>query len=311
VNIRELDLNLLLVFNAIYTERSISKAAAKLGITQPAASNALRRLRAFTGDTLFYKSGSGVAPTRAAATLAVPISYALDTVEKGLSSVRSFDPATSQRTFRIGVNDIIHDVLVPALVSYTRREAPNLMLEFVQQDGDRAVEMLKGDEIDLALLPNFAIDSSFVSAKLWDDSFVIIVSRHHPIAKKNRLTADDIRELRFVVTTHVKRLRTFIDNAFRAEGIERVTSCAVADTQNIYPLIAVSDLAACVGRFHAERYNTDGNLVMYELPFELPQIEGRITWTKDADEDEGHRWIRERVLEILYSAFKLHNPTQP
>lgn len=306
MNIRDLDLNLLLVFNAIYTERSISKAAVKLGITQPAVSNALRRLRNFTGDTLFYKSGSGVAPTRAAATLAIPIGHALDTVERGLSSVRSFDPATSRRTFRVGVNDIIHDALVPALVGYTRREAPNLMLEFVQQVGDRAVEMLKGGEVDLALLPSFSIDNSLVSTKVWDDSFTIIVARNHPIAKRNRLMADDIRELRFVVSTHVQRLRAFIDNAFRANGIERITACAVADTHNIYPLVAVSDLAACVGRFHAERYNTDGSLVMFDLPFDMPKIQGRIAWAKDTDEDEGHRWVRERVLEILYSAFKLH-----
>jgi len=311
VNIRDLDLNLLLVFNAIYTERSISKAAVKLGITQPAVSNALRRLRAFTGDTLFYKSGSGVAPTRAAATLAIPISHALDTVEKGLSSMRSFDPATSQRTFRVGVNDISHDALVPALVGYTRREAPNIKLEFIQQVGERALEMLKGGEIDLALLPNFVIDDSLVSTKVWDDSFTIIVARNHPIAKRNRLTADDIRELCFVVSTHVQRLRTFIDTAFRANGIERVTACAVADTHNIYPLVAVSDLAACVGRFHADRYNTDGSLVMFDLPFDVPKIQGRIAWTKDADEDEGHRWVRERVLEILHSAFKLHGAREP
>src|SRR5690606_10628717 len=191
---RELDLNLLLVFNAIYVERSISRAARKLGMSQPAVSNALRRLRHFTGDTLFYKAGSGVAPTRAAMTLAVPISHALDTVERGLSSVRSFDPATSTRTFRIGVNDVVHTVLVPALIGLTRREAPHIMLEFVLQESDRAADSLKGGEIDIGLLPHFAISEDLASQKIWTEKFAVIMSRSHPLANRERLTKDDLRE---------------------------------------------------------------------------------------------------------------------
>lgn len=308
MNIRELDLNLLLIFNAIYTERSISKAARKLGVSQPAVSNALRRLRHFTGDTLFYKAGQGVAPTRAAMTLAIPISHALDTVERGLSSVRSFDPATSQRTFRIGVNDLIHNALVPTLVGLARREAPNIVLEFVLQAGDRAVDALKGGEIDLALLPGFALTDDLVSTKVWDEVFTIIVARNHPLAKVNRLTMEDLQGLLYVMTTHVPRLRSFIDDVFRAQGIERTIACAVADTQNLYPLVSVSDLAAVVGRNFADQYNVDGSLAMLDPPFDLPRVEVHVAWKQDADGDEGHKWVRDHVIEILASIFKLHAP---
>jgi DNA-binding transcriptional LysR family regulator len=310
VNIRELDLNLLLVFNAIYTERSISKAARKLGMSQPAVSNALRRLRHFTGDTLFYKAGTGVAPTRAAMTLAIPIGHALDTVERGLSSVRNFDPSTSTRTFRIGVNDLIHDALVPALVGYARREAPNLMLEFVLQTGDMAHEAVKDGTLDMVLLPTFAINDEIGSAKVWDEPFTIIVSRQNPLAKLNRLTKDDIRSMQFVVTTHVRRLRQYVDDIFRSHGLDRTIACAVADTRSLYPLVSVSDLAAVVGRRFADQYNTDGSLVMFDAPFDLPDIGGHIAWSLDAENDEGHRWVRERVVEILASAFKLSRPTR-
>ncbi|WP_421862401.1 LysR family transcriptional regulator [Parvibaculum sp.] len=310
MNIRELDLNLLLVFNAIYTERSISKAARKLGMSQPAVSNALRRLRHFTGDTLFYKAGTGVAPTRAAMTLAIPIGHALDTVERGLSSVRNFDPSTSTRTFRIGVNDLIHDALVPALVGYARREAPNLMLEFVLQTGDMAHEAVKDGTLDMVLLPTFAINDEIGSAKVWDEPFTIIVSRQNPLAKLNRLTKDDIRSMQFVVTTHVRRLRQYVDDIFRSHGLDRTIACAVADTRSLYPLVSVSDLAAVVGRRFADQYNTDGSLVMFDAPFDLPDIGGHIAWSLDAENDEGHRWVRERVVEILASAFKLSRPTR-
>lgn len=307
MNIRELDLNLLLVFNAIYVERSISKAARKLGMSQPAVSNALRRLRQFTGDTLFYKAGTGVSPTRAAMTLSVPISHALDTVERGLSSVRSFDPATSARTFRIGVNDLIHDVLVPALVGLTRRESPNIMLEFVLQDSERSAELVKGGEVDLALLPHFAVSEDLASQKVWDERFVVIMSRTHPYAKRERLTKDDLRELNFVATTHVKRLRSYIDDVFRSHGIDRKVACAVADTHNVYPLVSVSDLVAVAGLIFVERFNTDGSLVIFDTPVPLPKIDVHIAWTKEADADEGHKWIRDHVIAILTSAFRMHD----
>ena len=307
MNIRELDLNLLLVFNAIYIERSISKAANKLGMSQPAVSNALRRLRHFTGDTLFYKAGTGVAPTRTAMTLAIPIGHALDTVERGLSSVRNFDPATSTRTFRIGVNDLLHNALVPALVGVTRREAPNIMLEFVPQESARAAESLKGGELDIAFLPHFTITQDIASQKVWDETFVIIMSRSHPLANRERLTKEDLRELNFVATTHIKRVRGFLDEVFLQNGVERKVACAVADTQNLYPLVAVSDLAALVGLYFAERYNMDDSLVMFETPFPLPTIEAHIAWMKDADADEGHKWIRDHVIDILTTGFRMHD----
>jgi|TARA_R100000322_G_scaffold137945_1_gene93680 DNA-binding transcriptional LysR family regulator len=308
VNIRELDLNLLLVFNAIYTERSISKAAKKLGMSQPAVSNALRRLRHFTGDTLFYKAGTGVAPTRAAMTLAIPVSHALDTVERGLSSVRSFDPATSTRTFRIGVNDLIHDTLVPALVGLARREAPNLTLEFILQTGDMAQDSLRNGFLDLILMPGFAIGDDVASAKVWEEPFTIIVSRQHPLAKRNRLTIEDIQSMSFAFTTHLPRLRHYVDDIFRSHGLERAVSCAVADTRSLYPLVAVSDLAACVGRHFADQFNTNDSLVMFDAPFDLPTISAHLVWSLDAEDDEGHRWVRERVVEILASAFRLTRP---
>ena len=295
MNIRELDLNLLLVFNAIYVERSISKAARKLGMSQPAVSNALRRLRHFTGDTLFYKAGAGVSPTRAAMTLAIPVSHALDTVERGLSSVRSFDPATSTRTFRIGVNDLIHDVLVPALVGLTRREAPNIMLEFVLQDSERSAELVKGGEVDLALLPHFAVSDDLASQKVWDERFVVIMSRSHPYAKRERLTEDDLRELNFVATTHVKRLRSYIDDVFRSHGIDRKVACAVA----------------VAGLIFVELFFTDGSLVIFDSPFPLPKIDVHVAWTKEANADEGHKWIRDHVIEILTSAFRMHDRIKP
>jgi DNA-binding transcriptional LysR family regulator len=306
MNIQELDLNLLLVFNAIYVEKSISAAAKKLGLTQPAVSNALKRLRDFTGDPLFYKSGRGVAPTRAAVILSIPIGHALDTVERGLTSVRSFDPSTSTRTFRIGVNDLIHDILVPTLVPLVRREAPGIRLELkIQSPEDGMLTALTRGTYDLALLPGFGIGQDHVSTKIWDEDIIIILGRDHPLARVGHLTVEMLREMEFAVTTHVPRLRQFLDEIFKANGVERKVVCAVADTRSLYPLVAISDLAACVGRHFAEQYGVDGNLVTLDPPFKIPAVSAHIVWSREADADLGHKWIRDQVIDILRSAFKL------
>lgn len=306
MNFRELDLNLLLVFNAIFSERSISKAARKLGMSQPAVSNALRRLRDFTGDTLFYKSGTGVAPTRAALTLAIPISHALDTVERSLTSVRSFDPETSHRTFKIGVTDVTNQLLTPALVSLTRRIAPNIQLEFVTQPGTGSPEALKRGEFDIGFLSTFALDNELISEVVWDEPFALIVSRNNPKARNPTPSIKDVNEMDFVMTSHMPALRNAIDNVFRQNGIERKVVCMVADTQSLYPLVSMSDLAACVGRTMAEHYNQDDSLVFLDLPFNLGRAEANVVWTASSDDDDGHRWLREHVIEILRSAFRLH-----
>lgn len=309
MNFRELDLNLLLVFNAIFSERSISKAARKLGMSQPAVSNALRRLRDFTGDTLFYKSGTGVAPTRAALTLAIPISHALDTVERSLTSVRSFDPQTSHRTFKIGVTDITNPMITPALVSLTRRLAPNIQLEFVMQPGTGSREALKRGDFEIAVLSTFALDNELISEVVWNEPFSLIVSRNNPLAANPKPSAEDISKMEFVMSTHVPALREAIDSVFRQNNIERKVVCLLADTQSIYPLVSTSDLAACVGRTMAEHFNQDESLVFLDLPFDLGRVEANVVWTASSDDDDGHRWIREHVIEILRSAFRLHART--
>lgn len=307
MNIRELDLNLLLVFNAIYVEKSISGAAKKLGLTQPAVSNALRRLRTFTGDPLFYKSGRGVSPTRAAETLSIPIGHALDTMERGLSSVLNFDPATSKRTFRIGTNDLVHNMLVPALVGLVQRQAPDIVLEFVFQPHEGAVKALKDGAYDLAILPDFSVDEDLASQHFASEQFVLVVGRNNPMARINKLTIEAITKMRFIVTTHVPRLRQFTDDVFRAHGAERHVVCAVGDTHSVYSLIAISDLVACAGRSVANQHNTGGNLVLFDLPFHMPSIEAHMVWTKRMDEDQGHKWIRDHAIEIMRSGFRLHS----
>lgn len=309
MNIDQLDLNLLSVFQAIYTERSISKAAVRLGVTQPAVSKSLKRLRDFTGDTLFYASGKGVAPTRTAMALAVPIQHALETVEQGLANLRSFDPATSDRTFRIGVNDLLNPLLVPALVGIVSREAPNVTLQFIQQSVDGPVEALKKGDLDTGFMPGFLVDADLASDRVWSDSYVLIAAKSHPIARNNELSLETINSLRFTLQTHARKMTEFVDGLFKQAGVNRVTSTYVSDIQSVYTLVGVSDLVAVVGRNTLAFFNRDNSLVSFDLPIELPTVEAHIAWAKQSDDDDGHRWLRNHIVSILLGAARMFEAT--
>lgn len=305
MNIHDLDLNLLKVFDAIYAQRSISGAAQRLGVTQPAVSSSLRRLRTFTGDTLFYQSGRGVAPTRAAMSLAVPIKHILDTLEASLSELRTFDAATSKRSFRIGVNDIISSALVPALIDIVRQEAPGVTLEFVEQSKQGPAQALAQGELDIGFLPKFAVTPDLHSQKVWKERFCIIVSRRNPIANMNTLSLDTVSQMQFIVQSQMPKLLEFVDNIFRGAGVERLILCRVPEVQSIYSIVATSDLAAVVGRGFTEMYNRDGSLVAFDPPVDIPEVEGHIAWKASDEDDEGSKWIRSHAVSVLGSAFKV------
>ncbi|CDO60665.1 Transcriptional regulator, LysR family [Candidatus Phaeomarinobacter ectocarpi] len=302
MNFRDLDLNLLMVFNAVYQERSTSLAAKRLGISQPAVSNALKRLRTFTGDTLFYKSGSGVAPTRTAVTLAIPIGHALDTVENSLRAVRSFDPATSTRTFTIAVTDIIKRSLLPALVTLARQMAPNIVLEFVPHPAGRTTEALVGGEVDIAGIASFQITPELVTKHIWRERMGVILSKDHPLAELGSLSIEQLNQLTYIKSAQIPLVFEHIENIFQSHGVNRHFACQTADTESMYELVAISDLVMIAGLNFARQHNVDGRIATLEIPFELPGVDFNLGWTQASEADEGHRWLREHMISILQSA---------
>lgn len=305
MNIHDLDLNLLKVFDAIYAERSISAAAKRLGVTQPAVSSSLKRLREFTGDALFYQSGRGVAPTRAAMSLAVPVKHVLETLETSLADLRTFDAATSTRSFRIGVNDLVSQMLIPTLIDIVRKAAPGVRLDFVQQSKEGPGQALTQGDLDIGFMPNHTLLPTLHSKRVWTERFCIIVSRQNPIAKMNTLSLETVAQMHFIIQSQVPKLVAFVDDIFRQAGVERSIVCRLPEVQSLYTIVATSDLAAVVGRNFTNMYNTDGNLVAFEPPVDIPEMEAHVAWKASDEEDLGNRWIREQAVSILGSAFKV------
>lgn len=307
MNIRSLDLNLLLVFDAIYRERNISAAARKLGLSQPAVSNALRRLRDFTGDALFFRSGNVMMPTRAANSLAVPIGHALTSVEVSLSAVRSFDPSTSTRTFRIGLNDVFRAMLVPTLVGLVESEAPHVMLEFVTQNKtpQDLQTMLRDGELDTALLPRALLEDDMSHEILLNDQLILVV-RHGHQALAKPVTKETLSQLRYLVTDSGQALRQLVEEKFRDFGVERRVVCVMPDTSTTPAIVEASDIVGVVGLVQAKQILRDHPIEILHAPIRLPKVSASLIWPKTANDDQGHKWLRQRITQIIKSAISMN-----
>ncbi|MCE9650418.1 MAG: LysR family transcriptional regulator [Parvibaculum sp.] len=311
MNIRQLDLNLLLVFDAIYREQSISAAARKLNLSQPAVSNALARLRNFTDDQLFFRSGNAMVPTRAANALAVPIRHALTAVESGLSALRNFDPATSDRTFRLGVNDSFRFMLVPALANALEREAPNVKFEFRAEarDAPALVEALHRGDIDLSLLPAPAVQTheglSFEPINL--EKLVLVARTGHP-AQSKPVTMEVLSNLRYVTTSNAPAAHALVEAVFKAQKIERSIAFVVPDTATIPAIVEMTNFVGVVGSSFLARYQRDHAIAPLNAPFEFPPISVGLVWAQAADDDQGHKWMRDKTAQILKAALSVGEP---
>ena len=182
-----LDLNLLVVFDAVFAERHISRAARRLGKSQPAISGALARLRSLLGDPLFVRDGAGMRPTRLANELAAPIREALQLLNQSLRRDRDYAPATSNRTFHLNLNDYTQTILLPRLLAQLRSVAPDVRLATTSLPVDEMESALKRGALDLAVDCHTVSAVGLYQQKLFDDEFVCLVRKGHPHVR-NSLT---------------------------------------------------------------------------------------------------------------------------
>lgn len=306
MNIRDLDLNLLLVFDAIYRERSISAAAKKLQVSQPAISNALRRLRDFTGDALFFRSANQMMPTRVASSLAVPISHALATVEETLTAVRSFDPATSTRTFHVGSNELFGLMFLPALVNTVEREAPGIRLQLIPQETDPAhtLASVRNGDLDTGVLIAAVVDDTVNHAIVSNEKLVFAVRKGHPLAGKP-VTAEALCNARHIASHNTPGIRSYLDNTLTQQGVDRSGAMLAPNTTSIPAILEVSDLVAIIGENFVKRYMRDHALAILDTPIVLPTLRAALIWSKAAEDDQGHKWLRQHIEQILKTVFLL------
>ncbi|WGS53290.1 LysR family transcriptional regulator [Paraburkholderia sp. D15] len=305
MNLRNLDLNLLPVFDALLRTRSTTRAAEELRLTQSAVSNALKRLRTAFDDPLFVKTSDGMLPTEFAQTLARPISDGLSTIRDAVETKSSFDPSTSDRTFHIYVSDIGQMVFIPRLMADLAVSAPNLKIVTVETTQKEAQQAMAISGIDLAIGLFMNFSSGFHERRLFREHYVAMVRREHPTIH-SKLTLKRFLDAAHAVYTPTAGSHAVFENAverlFEQQGKPRQVSVHLAHSMGLSALIAASDLLICVPSRLADALQASSALSTFALPFDTPSFDIAEIWHERYQHDAGHQWLRTRIFSLFHDA---------
>ncbi|MBV5265705.1 LysR family transcriptional regulator [Pinisolibacter aquiterrae] len=293
------DLNLIKVFLAIWETRGISGAGERLGLTQPAVSHALRRLREQFADPLFLRVGHTMEPTPAARRLHEPFAQAYGLLGRTMAAHAEFRPETSTRTFTIAMSDVSEFYCLPQILARLAEVAPNLRIRSVQLDAESIAAALRSGRIDMALghLPDLPADE-IVSTFLLRDRFVCLLAAGHEQAGR-ALDVEAFSRLDFVeVAVHATGYKT-IDERLTALGAARTTVVSIEHYTIVPEIVRHSKLAAIFPRSVSRRLAARGDFALLDLPFDLPAIDVDLHVHVNFTDDPGLRWFRTILPELF------------
>ncbi len=293
------DLNLVLALDALLAERHVTRAAARLGITQSAASHALARLRDLFDDPLLVRGPRGtMMPTPRASALAPAIHRILVDLSAVVRGDAAFDPATARRTFHLGTSDYVELVLMPRLLERIQRTAPNVDL-FLHTLTDHGDEALGSGAVDVVIGPprSTARPAGSYEKHLFKESFTCIVRENHPLAA-SRLTLPRYCAAAHLLVAPRGTLGSYVDDALAAVGRTRRIALAVPHFLVVPYLIASSDLIATLATRVAETFADMLGLVTMPPPLALPKFDMALAWHERNHDDAPHRWLREQILAV-------------
>jgi DNA-binding transcriptional LysR family regulator len=301
VHFRSIDLNLMPVFEAVYETGSTALAAAHLGMTQPAVSHALRRLRQATGDELFVRQSRRMKPTPKAESLAPLIRAGLEQFHQVLAGTQPFDPSSNNRTFRIAMPDYVEFLLLPRIVRQLASKAPQVRVQVRRMEAlftPPETELQEG-VLDAAagFFPDLrGLNSTLLQQEILREQNVLVLRRGHP-ALKRKMTFEHFASLRHAAVIYGSEPRGFIDREMAARGFQRRLACATPSFLSALRMVAESDLVACLPAGLVRRFAKEWGLVRRAVPLELPEFVLRLVWPRSAHEDSGHLWLRSLLLD--------------
>jgi DNA-binding transcriptional LysR family regulator len=298
MNVHDVDLNLLRVFDAVLHEQGATAAAARLGLTQPAVSNALARLRAIFGDALFVRTAAGMDPTPFARELAEPVRQALALLESALAHGPGFDPATSTRAFRFYMSDLGQVEFLPPLVERLQRAAPGVRLEAVAADLEHIADALGAGSIDLAVgfLP--ALGPPVARRTLFRDPYRCLMRADHPSIGA-KLSRKQFLESSHVLVTYRGGGHRVIEEALERAGVARRIALRVPHFTVVPMVLERTDLILTLPARVARVYERQGRFKSLPPPVPMPPAEVAVHWHERFEADPGNRWLREQVIELF------------
>lgn len=300
MDLNKLDLNLLVVFNRLMIDRRVSTAADALGVSQPAISNALRRLRMFFGDELFLRTARGMEPTSFAEQIAEPVAYALDSITGALNQKQTFDPAKSDRTFTLGMTDIGEIYFLPRLLGELRSAAAGVKLNTVRNTNVDIQEEMERGNIDVAmgLLPQ--LQAGFFRQRLFKQKYVCLVGGRYPIGKSKSISMEEFEKANHVVVVAAGTGHGETDKLLHRKGVKRHVVLTVPHFVAVGHILQATDFVATVPEGLAKSLTGALGLKYFPHPVDLPEHSIDLFWHAKMHRDPANQWLR-RVFFALFS----------
>lgn len=323
LNFRTLDLNLLRILDCVLTERSLTRAAQQLAMTQPAVSNAMKRLRDSLGDDLVQRSGFGVEPTPRALLIWPAVRHALQSLEHTLNP-GEFDPAQSHATFVLAMADATAAELMPSLVEAIEAHAPGISMRVLPLTTRDPRKLLAAEDIHLAVGHFPAVladittqaqtgsdisavagsrDGQFAHDRLYDGQYVCVMRKSHPLAKIRSLSLDQFCAAHHLLVSFSGRPFGFVDEALASLSRSRRIVLTVNQFFTAGRVVSRSDLLTVLPRHFVSVADGSHELVIRELPFAMPVVHVDSLWHRRSTEQLGHQWLRKQVLNAARQIF--------
>ena len=298
MKISSFDLNLFVILNAIYTEGSLTKAAEVVGITQPAVSNALSRLREKFNDDLFVRTGSGMVPTQKTENMILDVQSALTLIQKSVNEPDTFEPRSSERNFKLSLGDVSEGRVLPFIMKEIYKDAPNISVGSFAYARSDQVHALSTNNLDFVVDPIIPATDEVSSTKVFEDDFVVMHREDHDISKLKNVTIENILDLKHLHVSGRKRGLHLIDVELEKIGFKRSVSLRCQHFLIAPSIINSTDLVLMGTRSFAKR----NNLAFVEIPIEIPSMEYFLIWHKSDEGDGGHIWMKDLVIRAFKDA---------
>ena len=296
MDIRSVDLNLLKAFDALMSERAVTRAAGRIGLSQPAMSHALSRLRTMFADDLFVRTPAGMEPTAHAREIAPLISAAIEQIETALNLGAGFDPAKSAGIFTAGMAEYAEVALVGRLARAFAEQAPRATLRLLPLNGAEAGEQLEHGTIDVAVAHLRGLPAAIESRTLLRDPFVVVMRKGHPLAASGALTLEGYASQSHVLVSPRGDTTGAVDRILVDFGLRRRIALLVATYLAVPAALAVSDLVATVPSRTARQIALTGKIATLPLPIDLAQTVS-MAWHRRAASEPAQAWFRSLLTE--------------
>lgn len=298
MELEDIDLNLLVVFQQLLVTRRVSKVAENLGLTQPAVSNALARLRKLLGDELFLRTPGGMVPTPYAEQLAESVSYALAMIHGALNHRAGFEPATSQRVFRVGMTDIGEIYFLPRLLERLARDAPGVRLSTVRSTAVNLKDAMEAGTVDLAigLLPQ--LKAGFFQRRLFRQPYVCLYRQGHRLDRR-RITLAEFSRAEHVVVVSEGTGHGKVDELLERMGVVRDVRLTVPHYVAIGHILQATQMVATVPEKMAQGMVAPFGLAYGAHPAQLPQVAINLFWHTKVHRDPANQWLRGLLVDLF------------